>query len=346
MTLVINDLSCGSLLGQTLGKAARLNHSHVGYLCRGHGICQTCFVTVREGRECLSPLSEIEHAFLSERQILCGGRLACQAVIEHDGPITILSRPEEVRRLLLSNPLALFAYGADMGRDTVSRILPGIANLAGRIVRGEVTTKDAPGDILEAADTAMEIAVNAGSQVIPFMDLLPARKASVAVEPVVPKTTPPPLPVVPSAPVVTASASSVKKSDQPVHSLEGIDDENGEKLIAAGVTSLEQLLEKGHDKRGRKELSVVTGISEDTLLRMVNRADLARVKGVGTTYVELLEAVGVFTLFELAQRNPVNLSAKMQGVNKLKKLVHLIPSVDQVKEWISQSKKLPRMVIS
>jgi chlorosome envelope protein I len=345
MTIVINDLSCGALLGQTLGKAARLNHSHVGYLCRGHGICQTCYVTVLQGRECLSPLSEIEHAFLSERQIFGGGRLACQAVIEHDGPVTILSRPEEVRRLLLSNPLALFTYGADMGRDTASRIFPGIANLAGRIVRGEVSTKDSPGDILEAADTAMEIAVNAGSQVIPFMGLQPARKASVAVEPVVLKASPSPAPVVPSAPVVTASASSVKKSDQPVYSLEGIDDENGVKLIAAGVTSLDQLLQKGCDKRGRKELSVATGIIEDTLLRMVNRADLARVKGVGTTYVELLEAVGVFTLFELAQRNPVNLSAKMQGVNKLKKLVHLIPSVDQVKEWISQAKKLPRMVI-
>ncbi|MEI7824586.1 MAG: DUF4332 domain-containing protein [Chlorobiaceae bacterium] len=336
MTLVINDIHCDALLGQTLGKAARLNHSHVGYLCRGHGICQTCYVTVQEGRECLSPLSEIEHAFLSERQILGGGRLACQAVIEHEGSIAILSRPEEVRRLLFSNPLALFTYGAEMGRDTASRILPGIANLAGRIVRGAVSTKDAPGDILVAAETTLELAVAAGSQAIPFIGLLSDRKASVKAEPVVLKASPPP---------VTAVAASAKKSDQPLGSLEGIDDENGLKLIAAGVTSLVQLLEKGGNKGGRKELAVATGISDELLLRLVNRADLARVKGVGTDYIELLEAVGVDTLFELAQRNPVNLSAKMQGVNKLKKLVHLLPSVDQAKEWINQAKNLPRMVI-
>jgi chlorosome envelope protein I len=346
MTLIINDLSCDALLGQTLGKAARLNHSHVGYLCRGHGICQTCYVTIQEGRECLSPLSEIEHAFLSERQILGGGRLACQAVIEHEGSIVLLSRPEAVRRLLFSNPLALFAYGAEMGRDTASSILPGIANLAGRIVRGEVSTKDAPGDILVAADTAIELVVAAGSQVIPFIEHLPDRKASVSVEPVVLKASPSPAPLANPAPVAPAVTASVNKSNQPVLSLEGIDRENGVKLIAAGVTSLEQLLEKGRDKNGRKELSVSSGINEDSILRLVNRADLARVKGVGTTYVELLEAVGVATLFELTQRNPVNLSAKMQGVNKLRKLVQLLPSVDQVKEWINQAKKLPRMVIS
>ena len=346
MTLVINDIHCDALLGQTLGNAARLNDSHVGYICRGHGICQSCYVTVQEGRECLSPLSEIEHAFLSERQILGGGRLACQAVIKHEGTIAILSRPEEVRRLLFSNPLDLFTYGAEMGRDTASRILPGIANLAGRIVRGEVSTKDEPGDILEAADTAIELAVVAGSQAIPFIDLLASGKASAVVEPVVLKASPPPVAAVEPVLAAPAVASSVEQSDQPVRSLEGIDDENGLKLIAAGVRSLEQLLEKGGNKNGRKELSLATGISEDVLFRLVNRADLARVKGVGTAYAELLEAVGVVTLFELTQRNPVNLSAKMQGVNKLKKLVQLLPSVDQVKEWISQAKQLPRRVIS
>lgn len=63
MNLFINDLPCTALTGQTVGKAARLNHSHVGYVCAGHGVCQACYVTVQEGRECLSPLSEIEKAF-------------------------------------------------------------------------------------------------------------------------------------------------------------------------------------------------------------------------------------------------------------------------------------------
>lgn len=382
MNLVINDLSSEALPGQTLGMAARLNHSHVGYVCRGHGICQTCYVTVRQGSEFLSPLSEIEHAFLSERQVLSGGRLACQAIIERDGVINILSRPEEVRRLLFSNPLALLAYGEMTRSDTASKIVPGIANLAGRIVRGEVSTRDASGNILEAIGSALQFAVTSASQIIPFrqhfmglleacpasMPLLPSRQASVTLEPVVLKVSAPATPavfdvpvtpvvsvtpVVPVTPVTSVFPAppevTVKTDAQPivaVHTLDGINDAHAQKLSAAGVTSLEQLLERGCDKTGRKQLSTAAGINEDTLFRLVNRADLARVKGVGTTYAELLEAAGVASLFELSQRNPANLYAKMQAVNKLKKLVQLLPSADQVKEWVSQAKKLPRVVVS
>jgi len=38
----------------------------------------------------------LKKLFLSERQITGGGRLACQAVIERDGVVKVLSRPEEV----------------------------------------------------------------------------------------------------------------------------------------------------------------------------------------------------------------------------------------------------------
>lgn len=360
MNLLINDLSCEALPGQTLGMAARLNHSHVGYLCRGHGICQTCYVTVLEGSECLSPLSEIEHAFLSERQVQSGGRLACQAIIEREGTLHILSRPEEVRRLLFSNPLALLPYIEGMRSDTASKIVPGIANLAGRIVRREVITMDASGNILEVIGAAMQFAVASASQIIPFREqfmgllgvppgslpLLASPQAAIKLEPVVLSMSAPEIPVPPVIPEVTASLKQRAQPSVAAPSLDGIDALHGSKLITAGVTTLEQLLAKGRDKSGRKELSVASGISEEHLLRLVNRADLARVKGVGTTYAELLDAAGVASLFELSQRNPANLYAKMQTVNKQKKLVQLLPSSDQVKEWISQAKKLPRMVIS
>ena len=138
MNLIINDIPCAASVGQTLGRAGWLSHSHVGCVCGGRGVCQTCYVTVQEGDVCLSPLSDVEKAFLSDRQIQSGGRLACQTRIERDGTIRILSRPTEVQRLLLHDLPGLFAYGATMGKDTASQIVPGIQNLAGRISRGEV----------------------------------------------------------------------------------------------------------------------------------------------------------------------------------------------------------------
>ena len=327
MKLVINDITCDAFLGQTIGKVAQLNQSHVGHLCGGRGICQTCYVTVREGSECLSPLSEIEKAFLSERQIQFGGRLACQAIIDREGPLNVLSRPEEIRRLLFSNPLSLFPYVATMASDTATRILPGIANLAGRVIRGEVSVKDDPQEMLMVARPALQSVVVSQPEPIKF-------------EPVVLKV---------STPVVVPVPVAVKESESPtlaLVTLEGIDEANTLKLVSAGVKSLEQLLERGRDKSGRKELSVATGIGEEVILKLVNRVDLARVKGISTATVDLLEASGVGSLFELSQRNPSNLYAKMQAINKQKNLVPLAPSVEYIKEWINQAKKLPRKVIA
>lgn len=354
MNLLINDLHCTALQGQTLGKAARLNHSHVGYVCGGHGVCQACYVTVQEGSESLSPLSEIEHAFLSERQILGGGRLACQAIIEKEGSLKILSRPEEVRRLFLTAPFDLFAYGAVMGKDVASRIVPGVQNLAGRITRGEMNGKDLPGDLLESAGAALQLAVTSVSQMIPFREefmgvlkavpvsipSLTSGQAAVILEPVKLSV---------SSPAVQPVAVSVKAEKEPdaadVAALEGIEREHAVKLIKVGVKSFTDLLERGRDRSGRKELSVSSGIGETTILTLVNRADLSRIKGIGFSWSELLEASGVDTVPELAQRKPSNLYAKMQDVNKQKKLVHQLPSVDQVKAWVDQAKKLQRILI-
>ena len=80
------------------------------------------------------------------------------------------------------------------------------------------------------------------------------------------------------------------------------------------------------------------------MLRFVNHADLCRVKGVGGEYAEILEAAGVDSVPELAQRNAANLAAKMEEVNAEKKLVRSVPSEKMVEGWVEQAKSLPRVV--
>ncbi len=172
MNLTINDKPCSSAVGQTVGKAARLNHSHVGYICGGHGVCNACYVTVLEGADCLAPLTEIEQAFLSPRQIAAGGRMACQATIAKEGNVKVLSRPEEVRNMLFSNPFALFAYAAQMGQDTIRQIVPGIQNYAGRIARNDLGCKEWPEDLKESIAGAVGLAVETLPQMIPFKEQL------------------------------------------------------------------------------------------------------------------------------------------------------------------------------
>jgi predicted flap endonuclease-1-like 5' DNA nuclease len=126
--------------------------------------------------------------------------------------------------------------------------------------------------------------------------------------------------------------------------IEGIGDTYASKLQEVGVTTQEKLLEDGATPKGRKELAAKTGISPKLILAWINRADLARVKGIGEEYADLLEMAGVDTVPALARRNPANLWAKLGEINAEKKLVRTIPSEKQVTDWIEQAKDLPRAV--
>jgi predicted flap endonuclease-1-like 5' DNA nuclease len=126
--------------------------------------------------------------------------------------------------------------------------------------------------------------------------------------------------------------------------IEGIGEAYAKKLEAAGIATTEALLEQGSSREGRRKIGEDTGISDTLVLRWVNHADLFRIKGVEGQYAELLEAAGVDSIPELAQRMPANLAPKLAEVNDQKKLVRQLPTEDQVAGWVAQAKTLPRMV--
>lgn len=129
-----------------------------------------------------------------------------------------------------------------------------------------------------------------------------------------------------------------------IDSIEGIGQQYADKLSAVGITSVEALLEKGASPKGREELASQTEISSKLILRWVNHADLFRIKGVAGQFSELLEAAGVDTVPELAQRNAENLQKALQATNDEKKLAKTTPALSQVSAWIDEAKALPRVV--
>ncbi|NMB53154.1 MAG: DUF4332 domain-containing protein [Leptolinea sp.] len=129
-----------------------------------------------------------------------------------------------------------------------------------------------------------------------------------------------------------------------IKDIEGIGDVFTKKLHAIGINSVEALLEKGATKKGREEVAKAAGIDEHKVLEWVNRADLYRIKGIGSEYSDLLEAAGVDTVVELAKRRADNLTEKMVEVNVAKKLVRRVPTQQMVEGWINEAKKLPRIV--
>ncbi len=129
-----------------------------------------------------------------------------------------------------------------------------------------------------------------------------------------------------------------------IQEIQGIGPAYAEKLIAAGITTSDLLLEKGQTPKGRKELEEATGLNSKLILTWVNHADLFRVKGIGPQFAELLEAAGVDTVKELATRNAENLAMKMLEVNEAEHRVKRVPVVAEVQKMIDLAKELPGVV--
>jgi predicted flap endonuclease-1-like 5' DNA nuclease len=129
-----------------------------------------------------------------------------------------------------------------------------------------------------------------------------------------------------------------------IEDIEGIGAKFAEKMKAAAVQTTEDLLEKGGTSAGRAALAAAVELTEKQILEWVNRADLYRIKGIGSEYADLLEAAGVDTVMELARRDANNLFEKLKATNDEKKKVRDLPSADQVAKWVEQAKSLPRAV--
>ena len=127
--------------------------------------------------------------------------------------------------------------------------------------------------------------------------------------------------------------------------IEGIGEAYSTKLHVAGLKSQEDLLAAGATPKGREGLAQKTGIAGKLILKWVNRADLARVKGIGEEFSDLLELAGVDSVPELAQRNAANLLEQLKKVAaQSNNAVRRVPSAGEVEKWVAEAKGLSRRV--
>lgn len=129
-----------------------------------------------------------------------------------------------------------------------------------------------------------------------------------------------------------------------IASIEGIGEKYSAQMEAAGVRNIDDLLAIGATRKGRKDLAAKAKVSEKQVLNWVNRADLTRIKGIGSQYADLLENAGVESVPELAQRDPEHLLLKLQEVNDARHLVRSMPYLKQVRKWVGRARDLPKVV--
>jgi nucleotidyltransferase/DNA polymerase involved in DNA repair len=127
----------------------------------------------------------------------------------------------------------------------------------------------------------------------------------------------------------------------PISKIDGLSAFAAAKLKAAGIRTMEALLEAAKTAKGRKQLAEKTGFSEQQLLEWANLADCMRIPGMGKAKAELLRASGVNTVRDLTHRNPARLAQAMRDANDKRKLVQMLPSEKAVEQLIQKARKLP-----
>jgi predicted flap endonuclease-1-like 5' DNA nuclease len=128
-----------------------------------------------------------------------------------------------------------------------------------------------------------------------------------------------------------------------IDELFGVREDLSAKLKAEGLNDSDKLLAAATTPKAREELAARLGVDSKEVLELANRSDLARIKGVGTVYSDLLEWAGVDTVAELARRNPDNLyNAIVEAASE--HFVKRLPRAEDVASWVVQAKELPRML--
>ena len=127
-----------------------------------------------------------------------------------------------------------------------------------------------------------------------------------------------------------------------LHKLYGVEPTLENKLKERGIKDSEDLLRYCGSSAKLDQLAVATGVEPTVLKRLVHRADLARIRGVGEAYTQLLEAAGVSTLGELAARHPEDLRDQFARINTERRLVGRVPALAMVNGWVTKAKRLPK----
>ncbi len=129
-----------------------------------------------------------------------------------------------------------------------------------------------------------------------------------------------------------------------VSKLRGISIEVRQKLKRQGISYTHQLLREAGSREQRRRLADRSRIDDPTLARLVRRADLARVKGIGAIFADMLEMIGIDQVAVLAEQDPLALRTRLYELNAAERLARRAPTPEEVQEWIGQARALPRLV--
>jgi Domain of unknown function (DUF4332) len=117
-----------------------------------------------------------------------------------------------------------------------------------------------------------------------------------------------------------------------------IDQNHITKLRGVAIENTDDMLRLWGDEPKRAALVEKTGITLEQFAKLASMARLARVKHVGTKYVEVLLAAGIDGPKGLFEYTPASLVKRLDDVKAEKKLTAQVPSLLEIEGWFMDVK--------
>lgn len=148
----------------------------------------------------------------------------------------------------------------------------------------------------------------------------------------------------PTAAVVAPAAEAFEaERAYKIEDLLGIGPVYGEKLRKLGITNTDKLLAACTTRHKRKGVAEQAGIPYKLVLAWAQKVELMKIKGVGPRGSNLLNAIFVQSVKDLAERNVENLHERVAIANTFKpKFLDNTPSPATLGKWIEAARALPK----
>jgi predicted flap endonuclease-1-like 5' DNA nuclease len=130
----------------------------------------------------------------------------------------------------------------------------------------------------------------------------------------------------------------------PLSKLRGVPLRLRRALKAHRITSCDRLLAAAAAAPARAALAAALMVDEATLRRLVQRADMSRVVGIGAVFGMMLEDLGVLDVGMLAAADAEALHERLRRLNTEERIARRAPTPEEVRDWIRQAAALPKLV--
>src|SRR5918993_1185960 len=130
----------------------------------------------------------------------------------------------------------------------------------------------------------------------------------------------------------------------PISKLRGVPFQVRVALKVRRITTCSQLLAATALVEDREALARSTKIAPEILTDLVQRADMARVNGIGAVFGLMLEELGVQDVETLAKQDAETLHEQLRHYNRRERLARRSPTPEEVSDWVGQARRLPTLL--